>query len=222
MDRYPPPHHLASEDPERHDRAKLARRPAARVLERGVSKIPQQQQAFRKGSCGVAEPASQPSERAGRASADLCDCRYDFFYLPIDFKNRCNLGYAFVNLTSPHAAAELYKQWHERHWEEFNSRKVRPGGSGLGGFCPETTRTAFKCRVRPECVFCPSGAYGADLASCELRRAWLVTRARAGELNSFSDQRISKIRREQSVRFLFCAANFWYFAGVVVICFPSR
>mmetsp|Transcript_36545 Transcript_36545/g.70126 ORF Transcript_36545/g.70126 Transcript_36545/m.70126 type:complete len:981 (+) Transcript_36545:247-3189(+) len=53
-----------------------------------------------------------------------CAGRYDFFYLPIDFKNRCNLGYAFVNLTSPHAAAELYKQWHERHWEEFNSRKV--------------------------------------------------------------------------------------------------
>uniref|UniRef100_A0A6N2N2Z7 RRM domain-containing protein n=1 Tax=Salix viminalis TaxID=40686 RepID=A0A6N2N2Z7_SALVM len=49
---------------------------------------------------------------------------YDFLYLPIDFNNKCNVGYGFVNMTSPPAAWRLYKAFHDQHWEVFNSRKI--------------------------------------------------------------------------------------------------
>ncbi|KAG2708044.1 hypothetical protein I3843_05G157800 [Carya illinoinensis] len=49
---------------------------------------------------------------------------YDFVYLPIDFNNKCNVGYGFVNMTSPQATWRLYKAFHLQHWEVFNSRKI--------------------------------------------------------------------------------------------------
>ncbi|KAK3166274.1 hypothetical protein QOZ80_1AG0043710 [Eleusine coracana subsp. coracana] len=49
---------------------------------------------------------------------------YDFVYLPIDFNNKCNVGYGFFNLTSPEAAVRLYKAFHRQPWEVYNSRKI--------------------------------------------------------------------------------------------------
>ncbi|KAL9257544.1 terminal ear1-like protein, partial [Drosera capensis] len=49
---------------------------------------------------------------------------YDFVYLPIDFNNKCNVGYGFVNMTSPEGTLRLYKAFHKQHWEVFNSRKI--------------------------------------------------------------------------------------------------
>ncbi|KAL5762280.1 hypothetical protein ACOSP7_018544 [Xanthoceras sorbifolium] len=49
---------------------------------------------------------------------------FDFVYLPIDFNNKCNVGYGFVNMTSPEATLRLYKAFHLQNWEVFNSRKI--------------------------------------------------------------------------------------------------
>lgn len=50
--------------------------------------------------------------------------KYDFFYLPIDFKNKCNVGYAFLNFLSPTTIIPFLSQFKERKWELFNSSKV--------------------------------------------------------------------------------------------------
>ncbi|XP_057773883.1 protein MEI2-like 4 isoform X1 [Salvia miltiorrhiza] len=49
---------------------------------------------------------------------------YDFIYLPIDFKNKCNVGYAFINMTDPALIVHFYQTFNGKKWEKFNSEKV--------------------------------------------------------------------------------------------------
>ncbi|KAG6426688.1 hypothetical protein SASPL_110915 [Salvia splendens] len=55
---------------------------------------------------------------------------YDFIYLPIDFKaslfypNKCNVGYAFINMTDPTLIVHFYQSFNGKKWEKFNSEKV--------------------------------------------------------------------------------------------------
>jgi hypothetical protein len=49
--------------------------------------------------------------------------KMDFFYLPIDFKNKCNRGYAFVNFVNYEDIVPFYNQYNEQSWQIFNSDK---------------------------------------------------------------------------------------------------
>jgi len=48
----------------------------------------------------------------------------DFFYLPIDFKNRCNRGYAFINFVNYRDIVKFHRQYYGQHWRTFNSDKI--------------------------------------------------------------------------------------------------
>ena len=48
----------------------------------------------------------------------------DFFYLPIDFKNRCNRGYAFINFVEYKDIITFHRQYFGKHWRIFNSDKI--------------------------------------------------------------------------------------------------
>ena len=53
----------------------------------------------------------------------VCKNKYDFFYLPIDLVNNCNLGYAFINFINPLHIVYFYNIFKSRKWLCFNSQK---------------------------------------------------------------------------------------------------
>eukprot|EP01017_Pseudomicrothorax_dubius_P007657 TRINITY_DN12406_c0_g2_i6.p1 TRINITY_DN12406_c0_g2~~TRINITY_DN12406_c0_g2_i6.p1 ORF type:complete len:207 (-),score=64.80 TRINITY_DN12406_c0_g2_i6:34-606(-) len=50
--------------------------------------------------------------------------QYDFLYLPIDFKNNCNIGYAFINFVDTRFIRRFYEELNGKRWEKFNSEKI--------------------------------------------------------------------------------------------------
>lgn len=55
--------------------------------------------------------------------ADFCNA-YDFFYLPMDKGNNCNLGYAFINFVDLKHVEPFYKKFNNSTWKKYNSGKI--------------------------------------------------------------------------------------------------
>ncbi len=53
----------------------------------------------------------------------VCKDKYDFFYLPLDSENNCNLGYAFINFINSLHIVYFYNHFKSRKWLQFNSYK---------------------------------------------------------------------------------------------------
>ena len=50
--------------------------------------------------------------------------KIDFFYLPIDFRNKCNRGYAFVNFFDYRDILSFYDTYNGKSWKIFKSEKI--------------------------------------------------------------------------------------------------
>lgn len=50
--------------------------------------------------------------------------KYDFFYLPIDYKNHCNVGYAFINFIHPAYILDFYYEFNGEKWPAYKSEKI--------------------------------------------------------------------------------------------------
>ena len=53
----------------------------------------------------------------------ICKSKYDFFYLPLDAENECNLGYAFINFVHPLHIVHFYNIFKARKWNLYKSNK---------------------------------------------------------------------------------------------------
>ncbi|KAJ3029164.1 hypothetical protein HDV00_009710 [Rhizophlyctis rosea] len=50
--------------------------------------------------------------------------QYNFLYLRMDFKNHCNVGYAFINFVGPSAIISFIERAVGKRWAKFNSDKI--------------------------------------------------------------------------------------------------
>jgi hypothetical protein len=50
---------------------------------------------------------------------------FDIFYLPIDYHNKLNLGFAFINFVNHMYIINFYDTFRGKKWKKFNSNKVR-------------------------------------------------------------------------------------------------
>ena len=49
--------------------------------------------------------------------------KFDFFYLPMDVDNKCNLGYAFINLLDPLHILLFVEIFQNKKWKKYKSEK---------------------------------------------------------------------------------------------------
>ncbi len=83
--------------------------------------------------------------------------QYNFVYLPIDFKNRCNVGYAFVNFRHWRNVGEFCEEFEGKKWPRFNSEKIctiayaRLQGleALVGHFRNSSVMTQLDSRIKP-------------------------------------------------------------------------
>jgi hypothetical protein len=83
----------------------------------------------------------------------------DFIYLPIDFKNKCNVGYAFMNFRTAEACARFAFEYHGRNSRDklpgYNSKKICEVSAARFQGCEENVRRLQVSSVMSELVATP-------------------------------------------------------------------
>ncbi|KAM0676185.1 hypothetical protein GVAV_000148 [Gurleya vavrai] len=69
-----------------------------------------------------------PNKYSQKMLLDLIDEHhegtFDFLYLRMDFKNKCNVGYAFINFSDPCVIPSFYRKIDGKGWKKYRSSKI--------------------------------------------------------------------------------------------------
>lgn len=55
---------------------------------------------------------------------EISEGKYNFVYLRMDFINKCNVGYAFINFINPRSLLQFYNEVNNKSWSKFQSNKI--------------------------------------------------------------------------------------------------
>ena len=66
---------------------------------------------------------SKPKKRNAMVARVSFKGKFDLLYLPLDFENKCNLGYAFINLISSLHIPMFYELFQNQKWQKYKSEK---------------------------------------------------------------------------------------------------
>jgi len=75
--------------------------------------------------------------------------KFDFLYLPIDFQNRCNMGYAFINFRTPGVCADFMAAFNG-----ISSKVCLPGCNSTKVCDVSFARLHLECVVRSQSCMC--------------------------------------------------------------------
>lgn len=77
-------------------------------------------------TCMIRNIPNQYTQRSLAATIDQQspDSVYNFLYVPINFRNRRNVGYAFINFEQPKHIIPFFHNFDGCNWPKFNSEKV--------------------------------------------------------------------------------------------------
>ncbi|KAK6246147.1 hypothetical protein SCA6_009237 [Theobroma cacao] len=94
----------------------------------------------------------QIENRKAQPVSNFCKSAYDFLYLPMDFGFHLNLGFAFVNFTSPDAASRFSRAFNHREWSYGDTRSKICEISvaklqGKGALKEQFERSSFPCHT---------------------------------------------------------------------------
>ncbi|KAI5597678.1 hypothetical protein BDE02_02G081000 [Populus trichocarpa] len=82
---------------------------------------------------------------------DRVKSEFDFFYLPMDFVRRANLGYAFVNFTNAAGALRFRKAFNKYKWDVGANRKTCEVSlatiQGKDALCNRYKNSVFPCHT---------------------------------------------------------------------------